>query len=172
MFEDISIVSVGVVVSESEGVVSISICPPWVGRSSWSSSVPIVGGLLRMSFGCRTRGHFLFPACYTSHPHRYNHISHLLLFYSPFFIMGSSRGDLMCLVDSTIDRFVAAAHLRPNFSPYTGTTNCAGEVEITCAVLAAASRLVTGEVQRPAGPPDVEGYLALGLARAPIARMY
>ena len=55
MFEDISIASVGVVVSESEGVSSISICPPWVRRSSWSSSVSIVGGLLRMSFGCRAR---------------------------------------------------------------------------------------------------------------------
>jgi len=83
--------------------------------------------------------HFLFPACYTSHPHRYKHINHLLLFYTPFFIMESTRGDLMCLVDSTIDRFVAAAHLRLNFSSYTGTTNCAGEVEIRCAGSAAAS---------------------------------
>jgi len=30
----------------------------------------------------------------------------------------------------------------------------------------------TREVQRLAGLPDVEGYTALGLARAPIARMY
>jgi hypothetical protein len=55
MFEDISTASVSAVVSESEGVAFISICPPWVGRSSWSSSVSIVGGLLRMSFGCRAR---------------------------------------------------------------------------------------------------------------------
>jgi hypothetical protein len=30
----------------------------------------------------------------------------------------------------------------------------------------------TGETQRPAGPPDVEGSLPPGLGRAPIARMY
>jgi len=49
------------------------------------------------------------------------------------------RCDLMCLVDSTIDRFVAAVHLRPNFSPYTGTPICAGKVEISCAGSAAAN---------------------------------
>jgi hypothetical protein len=46
----------------------------------------------------------------------------------------------MCLVDLTIDRFVAAVHLCLDFSPCVKTTKSADEVETRCARFATASR--------------------------------
>jgi hypothetical protein len=77
----------------------------------------------------------------SSHIHlrSYKHINHLLLSSRSLSTRRSIRDDLMCSIDRTIDRFVAAVHICPNFSPYAETTECAGEVKTRCARFAAAS---------------------------------
>jgi hypothetical protein len=69
----------------------------------------------------------------------HKHVNHLLLFTSSLSTRASMRDDLMCSVDPTVDRFVAAVHVYLDFAPRAETTKCAGEVETRCARFAAPS---------------------------------